>query len=528
MSAVTAIHPARLSSSGEVGKVHAEVADDQCQRQHDRGVHGQDLGHIGRLAGLSAPVGVERLRERGSGAVDALGGARRGVEHVGETAPARVGDQRGGGAPENVEGLALGVHGPPQRGEVGAHGSDLGEETGVGAQREFDQFLVSVLEDVQHRHQPAGGDVGQPGERLIRAAAGEFGRRRRTPSQSASIEGDRWSWMVTRTASSSKSSGPAVTSIHTQPVAGGVLGGSTATAHSSTPKCSARISIRPILTYRLTACPECCARDLADHRRDCLRSPHPLRDNVGQTSVKGCRMDLVIRNVRLRGVADPHDIGIVGDTITRIEPHVPEAGKRELDGDGGLAIPSFVDSHSHIDKSMMIYQSPPAVTGTIAESLARSYVAKRSSSVADVVARGRQALQWAVANGTGAIRVHSDVDHAWGTTGVEGLLELKQMFAGVVDLQVLVLPAANPMNDELRALVRRGMDLGADAIGGSPHLEYSPPDVVSVRGLRLRRGEGVRRRRRSPHRPERGVHVLHTGRRVRARQDARGGLRGAG
>ena len=58
--------------------------------------------------------------------------------------------------------------------------------------------------------------------------------------------------------------------------------------------------------------------------------------------------------------------------------------------------------------------------------------------MADVVARGRHGElgEWAcVANGTGAIRVHSDVDHAWGTTGVEGLLELKQMFAGVVDLQ---------------------------------------------------------------------------------------------
>ena len=189
-------------------------------------------------------------------------------------------------------------------------------------------------------------------------------------------------------------------------------------------------------------------------------------------------MDLVIRNVRLRGVPETRDIGIVGDTITRIEAHIAEAAEAEIDGDGGLAIPSFVDSHSHLDKSMMIYQSPPAVTGTITESLARSYVAKKASSVADVVARGRQALGWAVANGTGAIRVHSDVDHAWGTTGVEGLLELKQMFAAVVDLQVLVLPAANPLNDELRALVRRGMDLGADAIGGSPHLEYSPPDVV--------------------------------------------------
>ena len=189
-------------------------------------------------------------------------------------------------------------------------------------------------------------------------------------------------------------------------------------------------------------------------------------------------MDLVIRNVCLRGASGLRDIGIVGDTIVRIEPRIAEAGQREIDGAGGLAIPSFVDSHSHLDKSMMIYQSPPAVTGTITESLSRSYVAKQSSSVADVVARGRQALEWAVANGTGAIRVHSDVDHAWGTTGVEGLVELKRMFAGIVDLQILVLPAANPLNDELRALVRQGMDLGADAIGGSPHLEHSPAGIV--------------------------------------------------
>ncbi|MCE2532351.1 MAG: amidohydrolase family protein [Acidimicrobiia bacterium] len=189
-------------------------------------------------------------------------------------------------------------------------------------------------------------------------------------------------------------------------------------------------------------------------------------------------MDLVVRNVRLRGMDEPCDIGIVGEVIRRIEPRLAGACEREIDGDGGLAIPSFVDSHSHLDKSMMIYQSPPAVSGTITESLARSYVAKRSSSVADVVARGRQALEWAVANGTGAIRVHSDVDFGWGTTGVEGLLELKRMFAGLVDLQVLVLPAANPLNDELRALVRRGMDLGADAIGGSPHLEHSPAGVA--------------------------------------------------
>ena len=80
-----------------------------------------------------------------------------------------------------------------------------------------------------------------------------------------------------------------------------------------------------------------------------------------------CSMDLVVRNVRLRGTDEARDIGIVGEVIMCIEPHIADAGEREIDGDGGLAIPSFVDSHSHLDKSMMIYQSPPAVTGTITE-----------------------------------------------------------------------------------------------------------------------------------------------------------------
>lgn len=190
-------------------------------------------------------------------------------------------------------------------------------------------------------------------------------------------------------------------------------------------------------------------------------------------------MDLILRNVRMRdrdyAVAD---IGIVGDSIVRISPNIPESATLELDGDGALALPPFVDSHSHLDKAMMIYSSPPAVTGTLSESLTRSYESKKQSSVADVVARGSEALKWAIANGTGAVRVHSDVDFAWGITGVQGLLELKKRFAHVIDLQVLVLPAANPLDDDLKALVREGMEAGADAIGGSPHLEYTQEDAV--------------------------------------------------
>ena len=189
-------------------------------------------------------------------------------------------------------------------------------------------------------------------------------------------------------------------------------------------------------------------------------------------------MDLIVRNILLRDQPSGRfDIGVAGDSIDLISPSISESADVEVDGEGGLAVPSFVDSHSHLDKAMMIYSSPPAITGTLAESFSRSHAAKKASSVDDVVARGGQAIRWAIANGTGAIRVHSDVDYAWGITGVLGLLELKKQFAGVLDLQVLVLPAENPMDDQLRDLVRQGMEAGADAIGGSPHLEFTQADV---------------------------------------------------
>jgi cytosine/creatinine deaminase len=196
--------------------------------------------------------------------------------------------------------------------------------------------------------------------------------------------------------------------------------------------------------------------------------------------MEAASMDLVLRNVLLKDRRyERFDIGIAGDRIREISPRIEARGALELDGGGGLAAPSFVDSHSHLDKAMMVYMSPPAATGTLAESFARGHAAKRRSSIPDVIARATEAIRTAVANGTGAIRVHSEVDATWGITGIEGLLEVKKAVSSYLDLQVLPLPTQNPLDDATRKLVRMAMDAGANAIGGSPHLEYTPPDVVA-------------------------------------------------
>ncbi|GHV37209.1 adenine deaminase [Spirochaetia bacterium] len=68
--------------------------------------------------------------------------------------------------------------------------------------------------------------------------------------------------------------------------------------------------------------------------------------------------DLAIRNVQLVNVLTeeiyPADIGIAGDTFAYVGPFKSEHSAAEtIDGGGMFAVPGFIDSHMHIESSMM-------------------------------------------------------------------------------------------------------------------------------------------------------------------------------
>jgi cytosine deaminase len=193
-------------------------------------------------------------------------------------------------------------------------------------------------------------------------------------------------------------------------------------------------------------------------------------------------MDLILRNVRLRSRQyGKFDVGIENGTISAIEPKLGVSGDREIDGSNLMVTPSFVDCHSHLDKALMGRGlSGSGASGGFIEGITRSYEAKRKSSVEDVVRRASEALGWGIANGTGAIRVHADVDFSWELTGIEGILELKKKFSRLVDLQIVAFPdLVDPMDEASEALIRKAVQAGADVVGGQPEIEISPEDVRS-------------------------------------------------
>ncbi len=66
--------------------------------------------------------------------------------------------------------------------------------------------------------------------------------------------------------------------------------------------------------------------------------------------------DCIIRNIvpfYKDGCGPACDIAVRDGVIVAVEPHVPGEAFRVIDGEGGLCVPSFVDSHTHLDKVLV-------------------------------------------------------------------------------------------------------------------------------------------------------------------------------
>ena len=183
--------------------------------------------------------------------------------------------------------------------------------------------------------------------------------------------------------------------------------------------------------------------------------------------------DRVLRNARLSGQTDLIDIGIAGETIAAIGRGLP-AGSREEDLGGCLAVPGFVDSHIHLDKSCLLERCP-CRAGALAEAVADVARAKRAFTVEDVTERATRTLEKAILQGTTQMRSHVDVDPRVGLTSFEALRALRKAYHWAIDIQICVFPQEGLTNDPgCEALLAAALRAGADVIGGAPYTDTDP------------------------------------------------------
>ena len=187
---------------------------------------------------------------------------------------------------------------------------------------------------------------------------------------------------------------------------------------------------------------------------------------------------LLLTDVLLRGGDARVDVRVVDGRIAEIGPGlVAAAGATTVVGDGCPVLPGLVEPHLHLDKAMLDAREPG--DGTLAGAVATTARLKAGFTHDDVVARAQDVLRRAVTHGTTLVRTPVDVDPTVGLTSIDALLEVRERWAGIVELQIVAFPqegiAARPGTDELLVeALRRGVDV----IGGC---SYAEDDVEGCR-----------------------------------------------
>ena len=185
-------------------------------------------------------------------------------------------------------------------------------------------------------------------------------------------------------------------------------------------------------------------------------------------------MDLVVRHTRLVGQRKLKDIAIEDGRIVEIADRVEDSGEVELDAKGRLASPGFVDAHMHLDKALL-GQETPNLSGTLREAISIMGRKKSEFTVDTVKERAGRVVEMAVRNGTTTIRTHVDVDPLAGLTGLMALMQVKEEYSDLADVQVVAFPQEGLTNvDGAEELLREAMEMGADVLGGIPAIDPDP------------------------------------------------------
>lgn len=188
-------------------------------------------------------------------------------------------------------------------------------------------------------------------------------------------------------------------------------------------------------------------------------------------------MDMIIRRVRIDDEKPLVDIGIRDGRIAAIEEGIEAKGAEEIDAEGRVALPGFIEPHLHLDKAFL-HRRMPARLGTLDEAIRVTGILKAKQERKDVLERSRRVLDMAISSGTTLIRAHPDVDPIQNLIGVETAIELRDEYRDLIDLQIVAFPQEGILKTPgVVELMEKAIELGADVVGGCPYNEISWDDT---------------------------------------------------
>lgn len=151
-----------------------------------------------------------------------------------------------------------------------------------------------------------------------------------------------------------------------------------------------------------------------------------------------------------------------------------------VDLENRIIINGFVDGHMHLDKAL-IGEKVMNKSGTLFEAIEIMSRYKSNMTKEDVKARSRKILDLAYKNGTRFLRTHIDVDHKIQLKSIEALLELREEYKEVLDIQIVAFPQDGiNQNSKSQFYLEEALKMGVDLVGGIPAIEEDPIKHMNI------------------------------------------------
>ena len=178
------------------------------------------------------------------------------------------------------------------------------------------------------------------------------------------------------------------------------------------------------------------------------------------------------------GAGELVDVELADGLIAQVIPATGRRSPGDEDLAGQVLLPSFAEPHAHLDKALTAARAPNPAGDLMGAISAMARIADTFTHE-DIVKRAERALRIHLALGTTAVRTHVNVGGPVGLRALHALIEVRERWRGVVDLQLVALVAV-PLAGQPGKDLRQALKEGADVAGGAPHLDPEPDRAVGI------------------------------------------------
>lgn len=189
---------------------------------------------------------------------------------------------------------------------------------------------------------------------------------------------------------------------------------------------------------------------------------------------------IIIRNAHVKDNQPLTDIKIEDGKITELAARIISDTEdfKEIDVEGYTVLPTLIESHIHPDKAFLD-ERMPNVSGTLEEAMRNTAELKKKYTYDDVFQRSEEVIRRCIINGTTIIRAQPDVDPFEGTLGVEVMLDLKEKYKDILDMQIVAFPQEGVIQSPgVDKMLEDSLKMGADVIGACPYSEENMEGTI--------------------------------------------------